>query len=114
MYSLHGIPGRILESFLRCFIAFEHLKGVFITNRVPTAIKVKPAAEPSDLYEFYHSSVCISEFDDEEEIVPERKRRQIRRRDEDTKMTETNPSESAEELQTIDVSSQLFLSSKRT
>ena len=36
LYSLHGIPRTILKSLLRCFIAFERLKGVFTTNRVPT------------------------------------------------------------------------------
>ena len=73
---------------------------------------MKPA-EPSYLQEFHPFSAAILEFDDEEEIVPERKRRQPRQRDEDIEMTEADPNESAEELQTIDVSSQLFLMSKR-
>ena len=73
---------------------------------------MKPA-EPSDLREFRPFGAAISKFDDEEEIVPERKCRQPRWRDEDTAMTEADPSESPEELQTIDVSSQLFLTFKR-
>ena len=77
------------------------------------AVRMKPT-EPSDLQEFRPSGAAISKFDDKEEIVLERKRRQPRRRDEDTKMIEADPSESPEELQTIDVSLQLFLTSKRT
>ena len=40
------------------------------------AITVKPTVEPSDVHEFCPSSAGKSEFDDDEEIVPERKRRQ--------------------------------------
>jgi hypothetical protein len=36
--SLHRIPGTIHESLLRCFITFEHLRGIFRTTRVPTRI----------------------------------------------------------------------------
>ena len=38
------------------------------------AITVKPTAEPSDLHEFRPSSAGISEFNNEEEIVLEKKR----------------------------------------
>jgi hypothetical protein len=78
------------------------------------AVRVKPTAEPSDLHEFRPSSAAISEFDDDEEIVPDRKRKQQRARDEDTEMDEADPTAFTEELRTVDASSQLFLSSKRT
>jgi hypothetical protein len=77
-------------------------------------VRVKPTTEPSDLHEFRPSSAAISEFDDDEEIVPERRRKQQRGRDEDTEMNEANPTAFSEELRTVDISSQLFLSSKRT
>jgi hypothetical protein len=78
------------------------------------AIRVKPTAEPSDLQEFRPSSAAISEFDDDEEIVPDRKRKQQRTRDEDTEMNEADPTAFTKELRTVDASSQLFLSSKWT
>jgi hypothetical protein len=78
------------------------------------ATKVNPAAPPSDLEEFRPSTAGISEFDDEDEIAPTKKRKQSRGREVDTLMMEGNPSDSAAELQTVDVSSQLFLTSKRT
>jgi hypothetical protein len=78
------------------------------------AIRMKPTAEPSDLHEFHPSSAAISEFDDDVEIVLERKRKQQRGKDEDTKMNKADSMASSEELRTVDVSSQLFLSSKRT
>jgi hypothetical protein len=77
-------------------------------------VRVKPTAEPSDLHEFRPSSAVISEFDDDEEIVPERRRKQQCGRDEDTEMNEANPTAFSKELRTVDVSSQLLLSSKRT
>jgi hypothetical protein len=78
------------------------------------AVRVKPIAEPSNLHEFHPSSAAISEFDDDEEIVPDRKRKQQRGRDEDTEMNKANPTAFTEKLRTVDASSQLFLSSKRT
>ena len=45
------------------------------------AVKVKPATEPSDLQELCPSSASISEFDNNKEIVPERKCRQPRQRE---------------------------------
>jgi hypothetical protein len=78
------------------------------------AVRVKPTAEPSDLQEFHPSSAAISEFDDDEEIVPDRKRKQQCGRDEDTEMDEADPTAFTEELRTVDASSQLFLSTKRT
>jgi hypothetical protein len=78
------------------------------------AVRVKPTAEPSDLHEFRPSSTTISEFDDDEEIVPERRRKQQCGRDEDTKMNEADLTAFSKELRTVDVSSQLFLSSKQT
>jgi hypothetical protein len=78
------------------------------------AVKVKPTAEPSDLHECRPSSAAISEFDDDEEIVRERRCKQQCGRDMDTEMNEANPTAFSEELRTVDVSSQLFLSSKRT
>jgi hypothetical protein len=77
-------------------------------------VRVKPTAEPSDLHEFCPSSAAISEFDDDEEIVPKRSRKQQHGRDEDTEMNEADPTAFSEELRTVDVSLQLFLSSKRT
>jgi hypothetical protein len=78
------------------------------------AVRVKLTAEPSDLHEFRPSSAAISEFNDDEEIVPDRKRKQQRGRDENTEMNEDDPTAFTEELRTVDASSQLFLSSKRT
>ena len=78
------------------------------------AITMKPTAEPSNLHEFCPSSIGISKFDDEEEIIPKRKRRQPRRRDDNTNMSEADFNESTKELKTVDISSQLFLSSKQT
>jgi hypothetical protein len=75
---------------------------------------VKLTAEPSDLHEFRPSSAAILEFDDDEEIVLERKCKQQRGRDEDAEMNEADPTASSEELRTVDISSQLFLSSKWT
>jgi hypothetical protein len=78
------------------------------------AVRVKPTTKPSDLHEFRPSSAAISEFNDDEEIVLERRCKQQRERDEDTEMNEADPMAFSEELRTVDVSSQLFLSSKRT
>jgi hypothetical protein len=78
------------------------------------AVRVKPTSEPSDLHEFRPSSAAISEFDDDEEIVPDRKCKQQRGRDEDTEMNKADPTAFTEELRTVDASLQLFLSSKRT
>jgi uncharacterized protein YjbK len=47
------------------------------------AIRVKSTAKPSDLHEFRPSSVAILEFDDDEEILPERRGKHQGRRDED-------------------------------
>jgi hypothetical protein len=77
------------------------------------AVRVKSTGEPSDLHEFRPSSAVISEFDDDEEIVLERRGKQQRRRAEDTNMNVADPTAATEELRTMDVSSQLFLSSKR-
>jgi hypothetical protein len=77
-------------------------------------VRVKSTAKPFDLHEFHPSSAAISEFDDDVEIVLERKRKQQRGKDEDTKMNKADSMASSEELRTVDVSSQLFLSSKRT
>ena len=35
-------------------------------------VRMKPTTEPSDVHEFRPSSTGISEFDDDEEIVPEK------------------------------------------
>ena len=73
---------------------------------------VKSIAEPSQ--PLRPSTAAISEFDDDEEIIPERNRRQPRQSDDDTEMSDADPSEAGEELQTIDASLELFQSSRRT
>ena len=76
------------------------------------AIRIKPIVKPSNLHEFSPSSATILEFDDNEEIVSERKRKQERKRDEDTKMNEADSIAFSEELRIVDVNSQLSLSLK--
>jgi hypothetical protein len=50
------------------------------------AVRVKATAKPSDLHEFHPSSAAISEFDDDEEIISERREKQQHRGAEDIEM----------------------------
>ena len=75
-------------------------------------VRVKPTAKPFDLHEFFPSSAVILEFDDDEEIVLDKKLRQQCGRDEDTEMNKANPMAFSKELRFVDVNSQFFLSLK--
>ena len=77
-------------------------------------VRVKPTVKPSDLNEFHPTSVAISKFNDDEEIISEKKCKQQRGRDEDNKINKVDSTAFFKELKIIDINSQLFLSSKRT